>query len=65
LIHFIGAPLDGHHHPVFAQIVNRDRLLGLEFALELFQLNYFHDMSLFSFLGSETSSKVTDTPFSV
>jgi hypothetical protein len=47
LIQFIGAPLDDNNLPVFAQIVNRHRLLGLERALELSQLNYFHDMPLF------------------
>ena len=47
----IGAPLDGNNLPVFAQIVNRDRLLGLERALKLFQLNYFHDRPFFSLGG--------------
>jgi len=47
LIHFIGIPLDGKNLPVFAQIVKRDCPLGLERALELCQLNCFHDIALF------------------
>jgi hypothetical protein len=53
LIQFIGAPLDCNNLPDFAQIVNRDRLLGRERALELFRLNYCNDMPLFC-LGGET-----------